>query len=257
MLVTEFKSFKDDRTTQRSLQIAKKKTSVTGYNVQSLKLTFTFFEPRVLTTAGTWYCNDISFDGNKLFHSEIISVITNSSKSLMPGWLYNLINICVALVGNYLASKSYSQMGVLSSTDCDTGFLIDNKLYGRKHMMTVGFLHGFHPLQCPWLPLQILQLINPHPCLSGHVLSVFVLQSVRPNSVTFLVATEVYPTAVRAAAHGFLAACGKLGALTAAVLYNYNGTQTKFYVVPWFGLAGVLLTVLFLPDTIGLDFKEI
>jgi len=77
-----------------------------------------------------------------------------------------------------------------------------------------------------------------------------------PNAVTFLVAAEVYPTPIRATAHGFSAACGKLGALTAAILYNYIDTQTKFYVVPWFGLAGVVLTVFFLPDTTGLDLKE-
>ena len=77
-----------------------------------------------------------------------------------------------------------------------------------------------------------------------------------PNSVSFLVAAEVYPTPIRATAHGFSAAVGKLGALTAAVLYNYIDTQTKFYVVPWFGLAGMILTWLFLPDTTGLDLKE-
>lgn len=77
-----------------------------------------------------------------------------------------------------------------------------------------------------------------------------------PNAVTFLVAAEVYPTPIRATAHGFSAACGKLGALTAAVLYNYINTQEKFHVVPWFGLAGMLLTLLFLPDTTGLDLKE-
>lgn len=77
-----------------------------------------------------------------------------------------------------------------------------------------------------------------------------------PNAVTFLVAAEVYPTPIRATAHGFSAACGKLGALTAAVMYNYITTQQKFYVVPWFGLAGMLVTLLFLPDTTGLDLKE-
>lgn len=77
-----------------------------------------------------------------------------------------------------------------------------------------------------------------------------------PNSVSFLVAAEVYPTPIRATAHGFSAAVGKLGALTAAVLYNYIDTQTKFYVVPWFGLAGMIVTLLFLPDTTGLDLKE-
>jgi hypothetical protein len=77
-----------------------------------------------------------------------------------------------------------------------------------------------------------------------------------PNAVTFLVAAEVFPTPVRATAHGFSAAIGKCGALLASVLYNYIDTQTKFYVVPWFGLAGMLVTLLFLPDTTGLDLKE-
>jgi hypothetical protein len=77
-----------------------------------------------------------------------------------------------------------------------------------------------------------------------------------PNAVTFLVAAEVYPTPIRATAHGFSAACGKLGALTAAILFNYITTQQIFHVVPWFGLAGVFLTLFFLPDTTGLDLKE-
>ena len=77
-----------------------------------------------------------------------------------------------------------------------------------------------------------------------------------PNAVTFLVAAEVYPTPIRATAHGFSAAMGKLGALTAAVMYSYISVQQKFYVVPWFGLAGMLVTLLFLPDTTGLDLKE-
>ena len=77
-----------------------------------------------------------------------------------------------------------------------------------------------------------------------------------PNSVTFLVAAEVYPTPIRATAHGISAAWGKAGALTAAVMYNYITTRQKFHVVPWFGLGGMLITLIFLPDTTGLDLKE-
>ena len=77
-----------------------------------------------------------------------------------------------------------------------------------------------------------------------------------PNSVTFLVAAEVFPVSVRASAHGLSAAIGKLGALHASVMYNYLSTREKFYIVPWFGLAGALVTWLFLPDTTGLDLKE-
>jgi len=227
------------RAASRQLQLAKKKTSVTGYDTQSLKLAFHYFGGRILATAGTWFMNDVFFYGNKLFQSEFIHVITNNSPSIMPGWLYNLINIGVSLVGYYLAS-----------------FFIDNKLYGRKHMMTVGFLMDFILFVIPAFNFEYFtspEHIKGFQAM--YFLSSFFNQF-GPNSVTFIAAAEVYPTAVRATAHGFSAACGKLGALTAAVLYNYIDTQTKFYVVPWFGLVGVFLTVVFMPDTTGLDLKE-
>ncbi|KAK4695500.1 hypothetical protein P7C71_g2260, partial [Lecanoromycetidae sp. Uapishka_2] len=233
-----FRTFKM-RAAGKQLAAAKKKQKVTGYDTESLKLTFSYFGPRMLATAGGWYCNDIFFYGNKLFQSEFITVITNDSKSIMPGWLYNLINVGVSLCGYYLAS-----------------FVIDNKLYGRKKMQMVGFLMCFILFVVPGFHFKYYT----SPKHIGAFQAMYFLSSFfnqfGPNSVTFLVAAEVYPTPIRATAHGFSAACGKLGALTAAVLYNYISTQMKFYVVPWFGLAGMLLTVLFLPDTTGLDLKE-
>ena len=227
------------RAASRQLQDAKKKASVTGYDTQSLKLTLYYFGPRLLATAGTWYMNDIFFYGNKLFQSEFIAVISPSSKSIMPGWLYNLVNVGVSLVGYYLAS-----------------FLIDNKLYGRKWMQTVGFLMDFVLFVVPAFHYKYYtSKAHVHAFQAMYFLSSFFNQF-GPNAVTFLVAAEVYPTPVRATAHGISAAVGKLGALTAAVLYNYIDTQTKFYVVPWFGLAGVVLTFVFMPDTTGLDLKE-
>ena len=136
------------------------------------------------------------------------------------------------------------------------GFFIDNKLYGRKHMMTVGFLLDFVLFIVPGFHYKYYSSKAHIKAFQAmYFLSSFFNQF-GPNSVTFIAAAEVYPTAVRATAHGFSAACGKLGALTAAILYNYISTQTKFYVVPWFGLAGMLLTIVFLPDTTGLDLKE-
>jgi hypothetical protein len=72
----------------------------------------------------------------------------------------------------------------------------------------------------------------------------------------FLVAAECYPASIRSTAHGFSAAWGKLGALAPAVLYNYVTPQQRFWVVPWFGFMGVILTEVFLPDTTGLDLRE-
>jgi hypothetical protein len=47
----------------KQLAIAKKKSKVTGYDTQSLKMTFTFFGPRLIATAGAWFANDIFFYG--------------------------------------------------------------------------------------------------------------------------------------------------------------------------------------------------
>lgn len=227
------------RSASKQLQAAKKKQSVTGYDVKSLSLTFSYFGGRVFATAAAWYANDVFFYGNKLFQHEFIKVITPGNDSVMVGWLYNLINVGVSLCGYYLAS-----------------LLIDNKLYGRKWMMIIGFMADFILFIVPAFHFEFFtQPEHVHAFQTMYFLSSFFNQF-GPNSVTFIAAAEVYPTAVRASAHGFSAAVGKLGALTAAVLYNYIDTQMKFYVVPWFGLAGVLLSIIWLPDTTGLDLKE-
>jgi hypothetical protein len=44
--------------------------------------------------------------------------------------------------------------------------------------------------------------------------------------------------------------------LAPAILYHYIDNHTKFWVVTWFGLAGWVLTILFVPDTTGLDLRE-
>jgi len=93
------------KSASKQLDAAKKKSKVTGYDVESLRLTFKYFGPRLLATAGGWFANDVFFYGNKLFQNEFISVISPQTSSIMPGWLYNLLNVGVSLLGYYLACK--------------------------------------------------------------------------------------------------------------------------------------------------------
>ncbi|KAK9388461.1 major facilitator superfamily domain-containing protein [Lipomyces mesembrius] len=223
----------------KQLALAKKKANVTGYDMESLKLSFTYFGPRMIATSVAWFANDVFFYGNKLFQSEFIAVISPTSTSVMEGWLYNLINVGVSLAGYYMAA-----------------FLIDHKLYGRKKMMIVGFLMDFILFIVPGFHYKYYTEKKHITAFQAmYFLSSFFNQF-GPNSVTFLVAAEVFPTSIRATATGIAAASGKLGALFAGVLYNYITVQMRFYIVPWFGLLGMLVTILFMPDTTGLDLKE-
>lgn len=221
------------------LRIAKRKTSVTGYDKLSLQLVMTHYWHRLVGTAGTWFCNDFFFYGNKIFQSVFIRVIDPNS-TVMGAWLWNLLNVGCSLVGYYMAA-----------------LLIDHKFYGRRRMQAIGFLADFtlfiisaslfSKLQKPGTPVKIFQFM--------YFFSSFWNQF-GPNSTTFLLAAEVYPAPIRSTAHGLSAATGKLGALIPAIVYNYVGNETKFWIVSWFGLVGFILTVLFIPDTTGLDLRE-
>jgi hypothetical protein len=223
----------------KTLKAVKKKARVTGYDVQSLNLTCKHFGGRLIATAGAWFANDVFFYGNKLFQSQFIAVISPGNKSVMTGWLWNLVNVGVSLCGYYLAS-----------------FLIDNKFIGRKRLQQLGFLMDFVLFVVPgWHYSYYTTKAHIGAFQTMYFLSSFFNQF-GPNSTTFLVAAEVYPTPVRATAHGVSAAAGKLGALTAAVVFTYIDIVEKFHFVPWFGLAGMIVTFIFLPDTTGLDLKE-
>lgn len=227
------------RSASKQLNLAKRKSHITGYDTESLRLTIKYFGPRLIATCGAWFANDVFFYGNKLFQHQFIEALLPDNKSVMVGWLYNLINVGVSLCGYYLAS-----------------FLIDNKLYGRTTMMNVGFLLCFILFVIPAFNYDYYSSKSgAHAFQAMYFLSSFFNQF-GPNCVTFIVAAEVFPTPIRATAHGISAAAGKAGALLAAVLYNYLSVPQIFKVVPWFGLLGALVTFIFLPDTTGLDLKE-
>ncbi|WVQ94676.1 hypothetical protein IAU59_001756 [Kwoniella sp. CBS 9459] len=225
-----------------ALQRSKKnmKVNQSGYDLASLKLVSTHFAGRLIGTTMGWLFNDFLFYGNKLFASTFIGIISPSSKgNVVTTWNWNLVNIGVSLVGYYLAA-----------------LLIDNKFYGRKRMQIIGFLgDGVLFLICAIWFNELSTEKHIRGFQTIYYLSSF-FQQFGPNCTTFLLAAEVFPVSVRATAHGLSAAAGKLGALLPAVIYNYVDTRTRFWIVWPFGIAGVFVTWLFIPDTTGLDLRE-
>jgi MFS transporter, PHS family, inorganic phosphate transporter len=68
-----------------------------------------------------------------------------------------------------------------------------------------------------------------------------------PNTTTFLIPSEIFPTAARATAHGISAASGKLGAFVGAlcmpiIMDNY-GLSTMFSVVAVICLLGIIVSL--------------
>ncbi|GME69218.1 unnamed protein product [[Candida] boidinii] len=72
--------------------------------------------------------------------------------------------------------------------------------------------------------------IGEHGLLALYILAQF-FQNFGPNTTTFIVPGECYPTRYRSTAHGISAACGKVGAIIAqtciGTLQNHNCPKDK------------------------------
>ena len=78
-----------------------------------------------------------------------------------------------------------------------------------------------------------------------------------PNSTTFLVPAEIYPTRLRATGHGFAASAGKFGAALGVfvlpILESGLGTAVMVFVMAGVGLAGLAVTIVFGQETRGVS----
>lgn len=224
-----------------ALKEAKERLNTSGYDARSLGLALTHYWHRLIASTVGWFANDFFFYGNKIFSGQFIKIISPGG-TFTTTWLYNLINVGVQLPGYYLAA-----------------LLVDNKFYGRKWMQAISFMATFALFCGATFAFNELTNENDKPRVKAFQFIYFFSSFWNQfgyNSTTFLVAAEIFPASIRATCHGVGAASGKLGALIPTIIYHYVGPHAKFYIVTWFGLAGLFVTLLFLPDTTGLDLRE-
>ncbi|KAK9839247.1 hypothetical protein WJX81_004005 [Elliptochloris bilobata] len=206
---------------------------------QKLALLLRHYWHRLAGAALGWFAWDFYYYGNKLFQSEFISIIYPGA-SLVQQLEFNLLNSCVALWGYYLAA-----------------FTIDLPWMGRRRMQVMGFA---------WLLILFLACGLAFAPLTGSAAGLRGFQTLYfvssfwaqfgPNATTFLVASELFPTEMRGVAHGFSAAVGKLGALSADIILGVVDDRMKFYLSAAAGGMGVLVTLLWVPELCTLDLAE-
>jgi nitrate/nitrite transporter NarK len=82
-----------------------------------------------------------------------------------------------------------------------------------------------------------------------------------PNSMTYLIAGEVFPTDIRGKGAGFAASFAKFGAVLTAfffpLLLRSIGTETLLYCLMGTSLAGAAMTWIFRIETKGINLEKI
>ncbi|KAJ6589387.1 major facilitator superfamily domain-containing protein [Mycena capillaripes] len=88
-------------------------------------------------------------------------------------------------------------------------------------------------------------------------------QNFGPNTTTFIIPGEIFPTRYRSTGHGISAATGKLGAIVAQIMFNWlvntvdnTFLDHSFEILALFMLTGVLSTLL-VPETKGQSLETL
>uniref|UniRef100_K3WG08 Major facilitator superfamily (MFS) profile domain-containing protein n=1 Tax=Globisporangium ultimum (strain ATCC 200006 / CBS 805.95 / DAOM BR144) TaxID=431595 RepID=K3WG08_GLOUD len=145
----------------------------------------------LLGCAGTWFLFDIVFYAQNLFSASILSVIGVSNASLQVVTTQNAFVALMALPGYYVAVYFINSMG-------------------RRVIQ----LQGFAAMTILFLCLAIFwDDLKKRAVLFIIVygLALF-FSNFGPNTSTFVMPTEMFPTQIRSTCHGFSAAMGKAGA---------------------------------------------
>jgi len=209
--------------------LAAPKEGVSAYDHQAKK--HSLFSKKwlicLLGTAGAWFLLDVAFYGNSVSSIMIINAIhPKNSTLLVHTMLTGILFLLFAVPGYALAAKYVDKIG-------------------RKPLQYMGFfMMALTYALMAWIP-DVDRIVPLFIALFGVS---FFFVNFGPNTTTFLIPSEIYPTSIRARAHGISAAIGKLGAFVGVFLVPFLLKQWGVYSTMGFmsvvSALGILVTII-------------
>ncbi|KAJ7201812.1 phosphate permease [Mycena pura] len=213
----------------------------------------------LIGTSYSWFALDIAFYGLGLNSSIVLEAVHfGTPSSTVTGTQFIYDNLHAIAVGNLILNVAGLIPGYYA-----TFFFIDT--WGRKPIQLMGFIvltilfmimgFGYDKLIATSTGRNVFVFLY---CLTNF------FQNFGPNTTTFVIPGEVFPTRYRSTGHGISAASGKLGAIIAQVgfskLVNKGGTNAFvphiLEILAFFMLTGVFSTLL-LPETKQQTLEEL
>lgn len=183
----------------------------------------------LIGTAGAWFLLDVAFYGNGISSVLIINSIHPNTSLLSHTLLAAAIFLIFAVPGYLMAAKYVDKIG-------------------RKPLQILGFA------MIALMYAAIATIHDPTQSLKLFILLFgvsFFFVNFGPNTTTFLIPSEIYPTSIRAQAHGISAAVGKFGAFVGAfflpIILKSFGMQFTMAIMALVSIAGIFTTFL-LPE---------
>ena len=221
----------------RDLAVDKKKKKNKGYfkkqNLMSRRWLTCLFG-----TAGAWFLMDVAFYGNSISAVTILKAISPGANLLNHTVISAMIFLIFAVPGYIVVAKYVDKIG-------------------RKPIQYLGFA-----MMALCYGLIAMPSVTDNMPLFVLVFGVsYFFVNFGPNATTFLIPSEVFPSSIRARAHGISAAIGKAGAFIGAfflpIVLKSHGLNFTMGLMAIISALGILTTI-FIPEmkNISLDATE-
>eukprot|EP00405_Crypthecodinium_cohnii_P013874 CAMPEP_0206445918 /NCGR_PEP_ID=MMETSP0324_2-20121206/15812_1 /ASSEMBLY_ACC=CAM_ASM_000836 /TAXON_ID=2866 /ORGANISM="Crypthecodinium cohnii, Strain Seligo" /LENGTH=511 /DNA_ID=CAMNT_0053914261 /DNA_START=159 /DNA_END=1694 /DNA_ORIENTATION=- len=201
-------------------------------NVDSRK-TMKRYTWHLIGTAANWFLWDIVWYSNGLFSQDIAQVLNVFGEDLMGKFTKKLIIVLCMLPGFALS----------------VAFL--NKL-GRKNLQILGYVAIAILFFILGLGYNWLKSSSPGLFFVLYAMT-FLFANFGPNTTTYVIPGEIFPSQIKATFHGFSAASGKIGGVVGAELFprldpkSDHGKVICLLLCAFVAVAGALFTFAFTP----------
>jgi MFS family permease len=192
----------------------------------------------LIGTSLAWFFLDLAYYGNTISNQAFVSAVSPNG-SQIHDLLVSLLVFTFAAFPGYLLS------------------IYGMDRWGRKWIQ----LLGFAIMALSFAGIAIIgdakSIVVPFVAL--YCLNYFFTEF-GPNTTTFVLPAEIFPTAVRTTSHGISATIGKVGA--AVGTFSFPLLQAKFglpgpmWIAAMASVTGLILTYALLPEPKGLDLEE-
>jgi len=198
-----------------------------------------------------WFLQDLGTYGIGIFTPTILATIIGKESS-GEGLAATIHNDILGIKGSALMDVLFV-LGILVAIG-----LVDR--VGRIKLQTIGFIGCAVGLVLAALSIRPGGDHQMVLLFSGFMLFYF-MTNLGPNSMTYLIAGEVFPTSVRGRGAGFAASFAKIGAVLTAFLFpillNQIGTAALLYLLVGACILGAVITVVFRIETTGMNLEDV
>jgi len=206
-----------------------------------------------ILASAPWFLQDLGTYGIGIFTPTILA-------SVLGHDAHYTCNVADIIHHDMMAAKGAALIDILLLAGIVAAVMLAD-VAGRIRLQVIGFMGCAAGLAMAALSLRFQgEMVGTFMLFAGFMLFNF-MNNLGPNAMTYLIAGEVFPTAIRGKGAGLAASFSKIGAVATAFLFPILladlGTEILLGILVGTSLLGALLTWLFRIETAGVNLERV